>query len=452
MSKSLNKGFLRTILSSKRSVKGFLLQSTAVLFTTTLLACSLDEDPFEPILIGGGGSVLAGSLDITVVTNGTPADADGYTIGAMGHSQSISTSGTVSFPVQFTTTSTAMLEGLAENCAVEGLNPREVDVVVGQTTTLTFVVNCFANPIVYQRDLGSGIVDIWLVEEDGDLEVDLTDGDSWNSEPVWSPMGDKILFASDRFGQLELLFMVPNGTGITRLTPGGSNVESGFGWSPDGTKVVFSQDGEISVVQVDSRSVSALTTHDSADVRPRWSPDGNLIAFESTRDGDVDLFVMSSDGSGITNLTNATGTDTDLRWSPDGSRVVFASDRTGTSKIYVVDADGSDLTQLTTGVRIDRRPSWSPDGTKIVFTSFADAAMSSSDIFIMDNDGSNVSQVTTAGAEDYPTWSNDGTHILFVSYRVGDDFGRVYVIELAGSNERRLTATPFNDTAPSWKP
>ena len=72
------------------------------------------------------------------------------------------------------------------------------------------------------------------------------------------------------------------------------------------------------------------------------------IAFESMRDGDVEIYVMNADGSGQTRLTNNPAVDRDPAWSPDGRQIVFASTRddslVGNVEIYVMNADGSGQT------------------------------------------------------------------------------------------------------------
>src|SRR5829696_6535400 len=71
------------------------------------------------------------------------------------------------------------------------------------------------------------------------------------------------------------------------------------------------------------------------------------IAFETTRDGNSEIYVMNSDGSAQTRLTNSTGEDFDPAFSPDGSRIAFVSSRDGNSEIYVMNADGTQQTRLT---------------------------------------------------------------------------------------------------------
>ena len=76
-------------------------------------------------------------------------------------------------------------------------------------------------------------------------------------------------------------------------------------------------------------------------------PGGSRIAFNSSRDGDFEIFVMDADGSNVRQLTNNSFFDAIPSWSPDGTNIVFQSDRDGDSEVFVMDADGSNVRQLT---------------------------------------------------------------------------------------------------------
>ena len=93
---------------------------------------------------------------------------------------------------------------------------------------------------------------------------------------------------------------------------------------------------------------------------PAWSPDGTRMAFNSSSDGNEDIYVMNADGSGQTRLTNNPAEDFFSAWSPDGSRIAFASDRDGNPDVYVINTDGSGITRLTNNLASDLHPSWSP--------------------------------------------------------------------------------------------
>jgi Tol biopolymer transport system component/DNA-binding winged helix-turn-helix (wHTH) protein len=102
---------------------------------------------------------------------------------------------------------------------------------------------------------------------------------------------------------------------------------------------------------------------------PQFSPDGKMIAFESTRSGNWEIWMCRSDGSGpiqLTHFGSVTGTP---RWSPDGRQIVFDSRATGHAAIFVVDAQGGSPRRLTTEPWSAVAPSWSRDGRWIYFAS-----------------------------------------------------------------------------------
>ena len=92
-----------------------------------------------------------------------------------------------------------------------------------------------------------------------------------------------------------------------------------------------------------------------------------MIAFQSNRDGNVEIYVMNADGSGLTRLTNSPGADAAPDWSPDGRKLVFQSERDGNIELYTMNADGNGQTRLTTHPGRDLDPAWSPTGLWITF-------------------------------------------------------------------------------------
>ncbi|GIV01726.1 MAG: hypothetical protein KatS3mg015_0556 [Fimbriimonadales bacterium] len=110
-----------------------------------------------------------------------------------------------------------------------------------------------------------------------------------------------------------------------------------------------------------------------------------FIAFESTRDGNFEIYVMNADGTNQTNLTNNAAIDSGPVWSADGSKIAFVSDRDGNDEVYVMNADGTNQTRLTNNpAPSDRFPVWSPDGSKIAFVSDRDGNV---EIYVMNADG-----------------------------------------------------------------
>ena len=69
---------------------------------------------------------------------------------------------------------------------------------------------------------------------------------------------------------------------------------------------------------------------------------------------------MNANGSAVTNLTNAASMDRYPVWSPDGKYIAFETNRDGNLEIYVMKADGTQVMKLTNDPAQDTSPSWAP--------------------------------------------------------------------------------------------
>jgi TolB protein len=173
--------------------------------------------------------------------------------------------------------------------------------------------------------------------------------------------------------------MNPDGTGETRLTV---NTDSDYSprYSADGTKVAWGRESpNNSPVQVwtmnadGTNQVGPLTSEGSNNFVGDWSPDDTQIVFQSSRDGNFEIYKMNADGSGEVNLTDnaapGANRDTFPTWSPDGTRVAFQSNRDGNPDIHVMNADGTNVENITgSSLAEESAPRWSPDGQRIAFT------------------------------------------------------------------------------------
>ena len=208
-----------------------------------------------------------------------------------------------------------------------------------------------------------------------------------------------------------------------------------------------SRDGnlEIYVMDADGSNPVRLTNEPASDEQPAWSPDGRRLAFTSLRDGNWEVHAMDADGGNQTNMTNSPGQDLHPAWSPDGQKIAFHSNRNGNNnEIYVMDADGSHLENLTNGVANDTDAAWSPDGRRIAFGA-------GSDVHVMDADGSNrINLTNTPSGDGNPAWSPDGERISFTTDR--DGLLEVYAMDADGSNQTNLSNDSANDLGSSYSP
>jgi len=139
------------------------------------------------------------------------------------------------------------------------------------------------------------------------------------------------------------------------------------------------------------------------------------------------------------------------RWSPDGKEIALYSDRDGTRQIYIMDASGGNVRRVTGVLPVNEDPSWSPDGTRICFWG-QKAKGASEDLFIVNRDGTGMTNFTRSkkGSRRVPAWSPDWKRIAFTSDRYLGH--QVYVIDITGAHEERLTGNPRGTCRHRWSP
>jgi tricorn protease len=134
-------------------------------------------------------------------------------------------------------------------------------------------------------------------------------------------------------------------------------------------KIVFSYRGDLWVVKDDGTQPQRLTSHRAASTHPRFSPDGQWIAFSSARYGNPDVFVMPAQGGAARRLTYHSAADTVVGWSRDSKRVVFSSARgrvyPGIPSLYQVSVDGNQEEPLPADWGY--WGSYSPDGHRFAY-------------------------------------------------------------------------------------
>ena len=228
-------------------------------------------------------------------------------------------------------------------------------------------------------------------------------------------------------GYLSPVFMQPKNNG-----------KIAFVSSRDGTVQIYVMNG-------DGSCQKRISSSNCVCFFPEWSPDGEKIAF--TLDcGILAVYIMDADGSNCRNLTtplfdSAIPLDCGWpAWSPDGKKIAFVVGR----YICVIDADGGTIHHYMVA-SFTWAPSWSPDGKKIAFA-LGEPGLES--IYIMDADGSTVRKTASCG--DNPSWSFNGKKIAFDSDKDGNK--DIYIMDADGSTVKRLTDDPSDDWDPCWSP
>lgn len=227
--------------------------------------------------------------------------------------------------------------------------------------------------LVFQRNAGSArrtFLYCASVRHDGNLRgppsripLDVPDLSSYAS---WSAGGQALILA-----RASGLFRVSKAGGKAEPLPFADASEPAV--SRDGSKLVFSQalrDTDIYRVQLQTGEVKKIIASTRRDNEASLSADGRRVAFISERSGADTLWVADSDGNWTVPLVTFGGPSIGTpRWSPDGEEIAFDSLLDGSSHIYVVRSSGGTSRRITAGEWQDVRPFWSRQGKWIYFGS-----------------------------------------------------------------------------------
>ena len=200
--------------------------------------------------------------------------------------------------------------------------------------------------------------------------------------PTFSPDGKQIVFVSDFDGDDELWLVDINTRVVTKLTENEDIQDRDPDWSPDGTRIVFASDRQFVnayeiyvlefVIQQDGaqqspsdspNTITQLTTDQGSSLQPKWSDDGNWIAYVNDGDGDGDILIMDSSGlrRQVLTLDDNNAEDKNPSFTPDRRYISFISNREDDRfQAYLVSFNGRELIRLTNteniAETIDYRP------------------------------------------------------------------------------------------------
>ena len=226
--------------------------------------------------------------------------------------------------------------------------------------------------------------------------VRLTTDGHLKQRPVWSPDGKSLLFTRHQGATIFLYVLTVEDKTERRLTMA-KDPEFDAVYSPDGKRIAFSYDksspnqGDIDVnaCLADGTEIKVVAGTEgklSHEEWPSWSPDGQWIAYSSTKDDNQEIYVARSGRQREEAADQRSRNRRSSRLVPDGKKIAFSTSRWGDLELAVMNADGSELVRLTKSPGMDDYPCWSPDGKRLAFTSNRDGNL---EIYTIDPDGQN---------------------------------------------------------------
>ncbi len=260
----------------------------------------------------------------------------------------------------------------------------------------------------------------------------ITHGSDHNAAPTFSPDGKMIAFQSDRHENMEIYTLEIASNYERRLTNHPARDEFPV-FVPSGKFLAFTSTRNDTTHQYEAEkmrdiffcdpegnNVRQFTENIDDDWHPAFHPNGELLAFASSRD-DLRGSNFSDQWSNLylaniksRNLIPLTSDNIQVGcpcFSPDGKRLLMNNNSTGKFHVFQMNLKNKQLEQLTFHVGNDAAPRFNPKGTQIVFFSDLNGNF---DLFLLDLSSRNLQQLTAQSVDEcYPEFSPDGKKIIY---------------------------------------
>lgn len=281
--------------------------------------------------------------------------------------------------------------------------------------------------IVFERD-----GDLFIADRLGGTPRTLVAGPEGDSDPVFSPRGDRIAFVREA-RRASVMTVRADGTDVRELAQIPSSIGLQLDWAPDGGAILASSDGTfgpsgngVSLIESDGSGSRVIKAGlDVASGGGAWRPDGRHIALLG-EDGTARVAVIAdADGTSVRRLPiDGIKSHAGVTWSPDGTRLALGETFESTFTVVDIDADG-DATALhelafAPETSVEPGPSWSPDGSRLA------VMLTSGRVGIVASDGSGYRVVGSAVAPFLTkstgfVWSPDGRSVVITGSVLVED-------------------------------
>jgi TolB protein len=262
--------------------------------------------------------------------------------------------------------------------------------------------------------------------------IRLTTDGAYKHRPAWLADGKSLIFARHEAGgnSIFLRQFSPGTSAEPKRLTQRKEPEYNAAISPDGSQMLFTPitlsgtQGNLDIAvmpldgSADPKTVAGDTGKLSHQDWPAWLPDGRRFVFNSTHEGNQELYLGTIDGSKpLERLTQSPGQDVHPAVSTDGKFLLFATDRWGGLELARLELDTKSVSRLTQSPGLDDYPAIAPDGKSFTFVSNRSGNM---EIWLGDFSG-HVRQITHDDAPDlFPVFTPDGKNLTYISGHTGN--------------------------------
>ncbi|HJR78450.1 MAG TPA: S9 family peptidase [Anaerolineales bacterium] len=241
---------------------------------------------------------------------------------------------------------------------------------------------------------------VHLVPREGGLPKKITDFTSSASSPRFMPDSYRLIVSVERSDADQLLLTDIEGSWPRALTTDSIGDHWDARPSADGRYIVyilrrFDDLHRLDVVLLEIETGNSITLFGKPSVRalsPKWSPDGQWIAFITQQTEHDELYLIQPNGEGLHQLTKAGEDVAQFDWSPDGHQLAVIFNRNGAFDLSLVDAETGAVLDLRSGAGIHSNPNWSADGSFLTFE--YESPLLPPDLYRMELESRQVTQLT----------------------------------------------------------
>lgn len=315
--------------------------------------------------------------------------------------------------------------------------------------------SCLAEQLLFVSTHQAPGRDLYLYDLERHELKALTEGNRDNYEPQWSPDGQFVVYVknTESLGS-ELYIMAPD-KGEEHVVASSPYSEYSPQWSPLGDALIFcsDRDGVINLYlfKPADNSITPVTDSEFGACNPRWSPNAATIAFlqyNEKNKGTVAFY--ETDSGAISQIPQSVGKENgELAWSPNGQEIAYSSSREQRVNLYLFSRKTKQEQQLTDLKTVDRYPVWGRDGTAIYFLSAREHGVNTV-LHKLDLATRDIKRISASGQfEAEFILRNDMA--LVSSYEEGLQT-HIYSMPLNSGNKSRLVPLSGYQTAPSIRP
>lgn len=194
-----------------------------------------------------------------------------------------------------------------------------------------------------------------------------------------------------------------------------------------------------------------LTNNNSDNRYASYNKDGEVIVFESNRDGHWQIYIMDINGNRQERIINSEFNDRRPTWHPYKNIILFESNRTGTNELYTYNLADRELKKVPIDLKGNKiYAQFAPNGKELIFNH--KVSDNNYNIHVISKNGKRREKIIDNAFENtYPRYSPRGDAILYFSKKHTKNINEeLYVNNIITKEEKRLTTSTSNNNFATW--